>query len=152
MEQTERKEAVYELYVFASEKAAGEAFSLISSAPNAQQEYGAGGTFRRKNGIISTDQGESSSLTNSAESLLNKCVGAGASQSIVRPHEEIVDGHTRSEITRAEEDGYSPPSATETTPRTSGDTTSTTPEPAQEAPASEAIPNPGQSPAPTRSE
>jgi hypothetical protein len=113
----------YELYVFTSEQAATEAFTMISNAPNAKEEYGAGGTFRRANVIISTDQGEAGALTNSAESLLNRCVGAGASQSILRTQEST--------------------SATSEAP-------ATTPEAAQEPPASEDNPNPGQSPAPTR--
>jgi len=145
----------YELYVFPSDKEAGEAFTLISNAPNAKEEYGAGGTFRRANVIISTDQGEAGALTNSAESLLNRCVGAGASQSILRPPEEVINGHTRSEITKAGEDGYSLPSTTETAPRSEGEApsaTSTIHEPAQEPPASESVPNPGQSPAPREGE
>jgi hypothetical protein len=113
VEQTERKIADYELYVFGSAQAAGEAFTLISRAPNAKEEYGAGGTFRRKNVILNTDQGEASSLTANAETLLNKCVGAGASQSTLRPPEEMLNGQTRSEITKAEEDGHSLPSTRE---------------------------------------
>jgi hypothetical protein len=145
VEQMERKQAAYEIYVFGSAQAAEEAFKLISSTPDAKEEYGTGGTFRRKNVIINAE-GEGGSLTADAESLLNKCVGAGASQSIVRPPEELVNGHTRSEITKAEEDGYSFPSTSSETP------TASTSEPAQEPPASEDVPNPGQSPAPREGE
>jgi hypothetical protein len=115
----------YELYVFPSEKEAGEAFTLISSAPNAKEEYGAGGTFRRANVIISTDQGEAGALTNGAESLLNRCVGAGASQSILR---------------------------TQASTSATSEAQTTMPEAAQEPPASESVPNPGQSPAPREGE
>lgn len=79
----ERKQSTYEIYVFSSAQAAGEAFNLISGAPKAKEEYGTGGTFRRKNVIINAE-GEGGSLTADAESLLNKCVGAGASQSTGR--------------------------------------------------------------------
>jgi hypothetical protein len=119
----EKQPLTYELYVFNSEKATEEAFMLISAAPHASEEYGAGGTFRRANVIISTDQGEAGSLTNNAETLLNRCVGKGASQSILR---------------------------TQTTASTSTKSSSTTPEAEQEPPASESVPSAGQSPAPTR--
>lgn len=133
-----------ELYVFPSSKVAEEAFKMIAGAGNAHEEWGGGGTFLRKNVIVNTDQNPPSSLTADAETLLNRCVGTGASQQIIRPHEEVVDGHTSSERTRAEEDGY-------TLPSEGTDTTGTNaPEPAQEPPASENVPNPGQSPAPTR--
>ncbi|HTZ87562.1 MAG TPA: hypothetical protein VMB05_12915 [Solirubrobacteraceae bacterium] len=149
-EQTEadtRAEATaLEIYVFPSSKVAEEAFKLIASAPNAHEEWGGGGTFRRKNVIVNTDQNPPYSLTQYAEKLLNKCAGAGASQALLRPHEEAVDGQTPAERKRSEEDGGAPNTG-ETVPRTSGDTTSTTPEPAQEPPASENVPNPGQSPA-----
>lgn len=75
----------FEIYVFATDKTAEEAFNLISSSPRASEEYGAGGTFRRNNIIISTDQTPESSLAAVAEPLLNKCAGAGASQLIERP-------------------------------------------------------------------
>jgi hypothetical protein len=107
VEQAERNQPAYEIYVFNNERAAGEAFNLISSAPNAQQEYGAGGTFRRRNVIINAD-GESDSLTADAETLLNKCAGAGASQSVIRAPEEVHNGRTPSERTRSEEDGAAP--------------------------------------------
>lgn len=139
VEQVERKEPAYEIYVFVSTHAATEAFKLISSAPNAKIEWGGGGTFQRKNVIVNTDQGEAGSLTNSAESLLNRCVGTGASQVITRPGDEAVtSGQTLSERTRAEEDGAAP--------------ITSNPEPTQEPPASESIPNPGQSPAPKQGE
>lgn len=138
MEQAERNQPAYEIYVFGSEQAAGEAFSLISSAPNAQQEYGTGGTFRRKNVIVNAG-GESGSLTADVESLLNKCAGRGASQSVIRAPEEVRNERTSSERLRSEEDGAAPEA-------------STTQEPTQEPPASESIPNPGQSPAPKEGE
>ena len=141
MEQMERKQSAYELYVFGSAHAAEEAFKLMSNAP--KEEYGIGGTFRRKNVIINA-AGEGGSLTADAESLLNRCVGAGASQSIVRPPEELINGHSRSEIKKAEEDGYS-------FPNTSSEA-QTSPSTAQEPPASEDIPNPGQSATPRESE
>jgi hypothetical protein len=132
----------YEIYVFANDQTAEAAFNLIANDSNAPEEYGAGGTFRRRNIVIGTDQGEPGPLTANAEKLLNKCAGAGASQAITRAGEEVVDGQTRSERKRSEEDGAAPD--------TSEVTTSTTPEPAQEPPASESVPNPGQSLAPTR--
>lgn len=107
VEQTERNQPAYEIYVFNSEQVAGEAFNLISTAPNAQQEYGTGGTFRRRNVIINA-AGEADSLTADVESLLNKCAGAGASQSVIRAPEEVRNGRTPSERTRAEEDGAAP--------------------------------------------
>jgi hypothetical protein len=142
-----------ELYVFSNDKTAEEAFQIISAAPHAKEEWGSGETFRRGNVIAGTGQNPSGSLTTSAEMLLNRCVGAGASQSVIRPPEEVIDGRSRAEIERAEEDGdVLLPSTTgegQTTPET---TPATTPEPAQEPPASEDVPNPGQSPAPKEGE
>jgi len=78
----------FSLYVFADTKTATEAFHLISSSPNATNEYGAGGSFQRGNIIINSASQESSgSLTALAETLLNKCAGAGATESILRPQE-----------------------------------------------------------------
>jgi hypothetical protein len=140
----------FELYVFPSNKTAEESFNLISNAPNAKEEYGSGGTFRRKNVIISTAQSQPYSLTTYAETLLTKCVGAGASQTILRSsREEMIDGRTRSEITRAEEKGEA------LLGRPSGETvapTETTQEPTQEAPQSEDRTNPGSSPVPGEGE
>jgi len=136
---------VYEIYVFATNQGAGAAFNLIANDSNAREEYGDGGTFRRGNVVISTDQGEPGALTADAEKLLNKCVGGGASQATTRAGQEVVDGQTRSERQRSEEDGAAP-STGETTPTAA----STTAEPAQEPPTSEDAPNPGQSPASTR--
>jgi hypothetical protein len=140
----------FELYVLPSNKAAEESFNLISNAPNAAEEYGGGGTFRRKNVIISTASNPPYSLTTYAETLLNKCVGAGASQSVLRSsHEEVIDGRTRSEITRAEEKGEA------LLGRTGGEAvapTETTQEPTQEPPSSEDRTNPGQSPIPGEGE
>jgi hypothetical protein len=135
----------YEIYVFADDRTAESAFNLIANDSNAREEYGDGGTFRRRNIVINTDQGEPGALTANAEKLLNKCAGAGASQAITRAGEEVVDGQTRSERQRSEEDG-APPDTSETTPTAA----STTAEPTQEPPTSENMPNPGQSPAPTR--
>jgi hypothetical protein len=139
----------YEIYVFATDQLAEAAFNMIANDSSAREEYGDGGTFRRRNIIINTDQGEAGPLTAHAETLLNKCAGAGASQSITRAGEAVVDGQTSSERQRSEENGAAPNTG-ETVPRTSGDTTSTISEPAQEPPASENVPNPGQSPAPAR--
>jgi hypothetical protein len=137
-----------ELYVFPSNKAAEEAFNIISAAPNAKEEWGSGGTFRRENVIANGDQA-SGSLTTVAETLLNKCVGAGASQSVIRPPEEVIDRHSRSEIERAGEDGdVLPPSTTDEGRATPETTQETTQEPAQEPPSSEDRPNPGSSPVP----
>jgi hypothetical protein len=133
-----------ELYVFPSNKTAEEAFNIISAAPNAKEEWGSGGTFRRENVIANGDQA-SGSLTTVAETLLNKCAGPGASQSVIRPSEEVIDGHSRSQIERAGQDGDVLPDTT------GGETvapTETTQEPAQEPPASEDRTNPGQSPVP----
>lgn len=127
----EKQPLVFELYVFPSNRTAEEAFNLISDATNAKEEFGAGGTFRRENVIISTDQGQASSLTPLAESLLNKCAGAGASQLVLRTQE-----------------------STDTSTSTSGEaiTPAATPEPGQEAPASEDRTNPGKSTVPGEGE
>jgi hypothetical protein len=144
---TRAEATALEIYVFPSSKVAEEAFKIIASAPNAHEEWGGGGTFRRKNVIVNTDQNPPYSLTQYAEKLLNKCAGAGASQALLRPHEEAVDGQTPAERKRGEEDGTAPDTGeTQPTP------TSTTSEPAQEPPASENVPNPGQSPAPREGE
>ncbi len=74
----------FDVYVFASDKTAEEAFTLIENAPHASEEWGAGGTFRRNNIIINTDQTPEGSLAAIAEPLLNKCAGAGASQLVER--------------------------------------------------------------------
>jgi hypothetical protein len=102
----------FELYVFPSSKTAEEAFRIISATPNAREEWGSGETFRRGNVIAGTQQSPSGSLTALAETLLNKCVGLGASQTVIRPQEELIDGHTRSEINRAGEDGRILPNTT----------------------------------------
>ena len=136
----------YEIYVFANDQTAEAAFNLIANDSNAREEYGDGGTFRRRNIVISTDQGEPGSLTKNAETLLNKCAGAGASQAITRTGEEVVDGQTRSDERKRSEEHGAAPDTSEATTSTAG----TTPEPVQEPPASESVPNPGQSPAPTR--
>lgn len=86
--QAQEQNPQFDLYVFPSAKVATEAFKLISAAPNASAEYGAGGgTFQRGNVIVSTDQEPPGSLTALAESLLNKCAGTGATESILRSQE-----------------------------------------------------------------
>lgn len=86
--QAQEQKPQFDLYVFASAKTATEAFKLISAAPNASAEYGAGGgTFQRNNIIINTEQEPPGSLTALAESLLNKCAGAGATESVLRSQE-----------------------------------------------------------------
>lgn len=144
----EKHNPQFELYIFPSSRTAEEAFNIISATPNAREEWASGETFRRGNVIADTQQNPSGTLTAFAETMLNKCVGPGASQSIVRAPEQLIDGHSLSEIKKAEEDGYSFPS-TSSEAQTS---TSAAPEPAQEPPASEDIPNPGQSPAPREGE
>lgn len=141
VEQTERKESDYELYVFRSARAAEEAFNLFSSARNPGEAYGTGGTFRRANVIVNAE-GEAGPLTASVETLLNKCVGKGAAQSVIRPSQEVKNGQTRSERLHSEEDGSAP-----STSGTSDEAPNTTvpTEPAQEAPASENMPSAGQS-------
>ena len=138
-----------ELYVFPSNQIAEEAFKIITAAPNAKEEWGGGGTFRRGNVIATASDQGSGSLITVAETLLSKCVGAGASQSIVRPEEEMIDGRPRSEIERAGEDGDVPlPSTTGEDQAAPETTQETTQEPAQEPPASEDRTNPGSSPVP----
>lgn len=134
--------APFTLYIFQNDKTAEEALKLISTAPDAHEEWGSGGTWRRQNLII-TNGDEPGSLSVAAETLLKKCTGAGASQSVLRPQEkeEVVDGRTRSEITRAEAKGEA------LLGRTSGEAAAPT-EAAQEPPASEDHTNPGSSPVP----
>ena len=101
----------FDVYVFASNKTAEEAFTLIENAPHASEEWGAGGTFRRNNIIISTDQTPEGSLAAIAEPLLNKCAGAGASQLIERPQPGPPEGSEGTD-TSTGETGL-PPSANE---------------------------------------
>ncbi len=92
--QAQEQKPQFDLYVFASTKTATEAFKLIENAPNARAEYGAGGTFQRGNVIVSTEQEPPGSLTALAESLLNKCAGAGATESILRSQESTSTGQS----------------------------------------------------------
>jgi hypothetical protein len=141
----EKQSPFNELYVFPSSKAAEEAFNIISAAPNAREEWGSGETFRRGNVIAETGQNPSGSLTASAETLLNRCAGPGASQSVIRPPEEVIDGRSRAEIERAGEDGDV------LLPNTTGEDQAapdTTQEPTQEPPSSEDRRSPGSSPVP----
>lgn len=99
----------FDVYVFASNKTAEEAFTLIENAPHASEEWGAGGTFRRNNIIVSTDQTPESSLAAIAEPLLNKCAGAGASQLVERPQASPSSGEASSTSSQQESSaGQSP--------------------------------------------
>jgi hypothetical protein len=74
----------FNIYIFQDTKTAEQAFRLIEHAPDAQEEYGAGGTFQRGSMVITTDQSPTGSLNGFAESLLNKCVGKGTTHSFLR--------------------------------------------------------------------
>jgi hypothetical protein len=100
----------FDLYVFPSAKTATDAFKLIENAPNASAEYGAGGTFQRGNVIISTDQNPPGSLTALAESLLNKCAGTGATESVLRSQESTSTTGESSTSQSSEVPGESQPS------------------------------------------
>ncbi len=153
----------FELYIFKNDKTAEEAFNLISTAPNTKEEWGDGGSFRRGNVIADAEEYPGSSITAEAESLLNKCVGSGSTQTILRPNEEIINGRTRSEINRANEDGGDlPTTSTEGSEGTGSTSTGETGLPYQnqtEAPSEyqteapgESQPSQGQSPVPGETE
>jgi len=120
----------FSLYIFKNDKTAEEAFNIISTAPDAHEEWGGGGTWRRQNLIITTSGGEPGSLPVAAETLLQKCAGTGTSQSVLRTQE----------------------SASTNTDTGEAIAPAPTPEPAPEAPDSEDRPNPGQSPIPGEGE
>jgi hypothetical protein len=103
--QAQEQTPQFDLYVFPSAKTATEAFKLISSAPNASAEYGAGGTFQRGNVIVSTEQEPPGSLTALAESLLNKCAGAGATESVLRSQESTSTGQSTTGESSASQEG-----------------------------------------------
>lgn len=73
----------FSIYVFKNSQIAIEAFKIIVHTPNAEEEWGAGGTFQRAN-VVLTTQTSSPSLVAAAETLLNKCSVPGHSQSILR--------------------------------------------------------------------
>jgi hypothetical protein len=151
----------WELYVFKDDQTAQEAFNIIRNAAKPKAEFGAGGTFLRKNLIITTVASVRGSLIGWAEPLLRKCVGAGSTKSIIRPPEEVVDGYSRSQLNKMGEDGDAPiipnpedPTGEETSPSESeapkaGVEGSNEVSPG-EVPPSENGPSAGQSPLPTK--
>jgi hypothetical protein len=127
----------FSLYVFKDEATAKQAFALFQHAPDPQEEFGAGGTFLAKNVIASTDQNPPGALVGYANTLLKKCVGSAASQSLYRPN-----GLT-SEASGSGSTGNEDPTTTETAPTSEG---------GEVGASSEDETSAGQSPLPTTTE
>lgn len=72
----------FELFVFKDGKTAEQAFDIMM---NVKETWDAAGAFRRKNLVIATGSGPPAMVSGIAEGLLNRCAGAVASQSFLRP-------------------------------------------------------------------
>jgi hypothetical protein len=81
----------FDVYVFKDDATAKEAFELFSNAQSSG-EFGGGGTYVSKNIVIDTDQTPPGSLDSFADTLLKRCTGSSATQSLHRSEESSTEG------------------------------------------------------------